>query len=67
MPLTRREIEVLRYIAEGNLAAEVAKILHISSRTVEWHIRKILKKLRARTRAEAVAKAMKQRLIEGCD
>ncbi len=51
--LTRRELEVLRLLADGLTDHQIAKALAISPRTVETHVSAILRKLGARNRAEA--------------
>ncbi|EMY33816.1 regulatory protein LuxR [Arthrobacter crystallopoietes BAB-32] len=56
-PLTRREEEVLRLIAEGLSNSQIAARLFISKRTVEHHVGSILAKLGLATRAEAQAHA----------
>ncbi len=55
--LTRRELEVLRLVAEGRTNREVAGALFLSTRTVDMHVRNILGKLGCRSRAEATRKA----------
>jgi DNA-binding CsgD family transcriptional regulator len=55
--LTRRESEVLLWIAEGKRDAEIGRILGISPRTASKHVEGILKKLEAETRTGAVARA----------
>jgi DNA-binding CsgD family transcriptional regulator len=55
--LTRRESEVLLWIAEGKRDAEIAKILGVSRRTASKHVENILEKLEAETRTAAVARA----------
>ena len=55
--LTRRESEVLLWIAEGKRDAEIAKILGVSRRTASKHVERILGKLEAETRTAAVARA----------
>lgn len=52
--LSRRESEVLGYLASGYANKEIAKILNISPRTVEIHRMKMMNKISARTSADAV-------------
>jgi DNA-binding NarL/FixJ family response regulator len=54
-PLTPRQLEILRLIAAGQTTAEIAGRLYLSPETVRWHVKAILRKLNARTRAEAAA------------
>jgi DNA-binding CsgD family transcriptional regulator len=61
--LTQREREVLTWIASGKSYWEVGEILKISRRTAEWHVHEACKKLGARTRAQAVTIAVRDRLI----
>src|SRR6266446_7006332 len=61
--LTKRELEVLRYIANGRSNKEIGAILYISEATVKGHVRSILTKLEAIGRAEAIAIAAKRGLI----
>ena len=62
--LTPRELEVLGLLAEGLNQTEIAKRLVVSPKTIGKHIERILKKLGVRSRAEAVAKAHSDRLVE---
>lgn len=62
--LTAREREVLKLLAEGTPNREVAKILHISPRTIDSHRANIMKKLGAKSNAELVQIAMRYGLIE---
>jgi len=55
--LTRREMEVLGLLAEGETTAIIAARLHISTLTVKTHIRSLLAKLDAHSQLQAVAKA----------
>lgn len=61
--LSERELEVLRWIAEGKTSSETASILGISERTVTYHITNILFKLDAVNKTQAVVKAVMLRLI----
>lgn len=58
--LTEREREILRWAREGKSNLEIGVALGISSLTVKNHIQKILRKLGASNRAQAVALAMSQ-------
>jgi two-component system response regulator NreC len=62
--LSAREVEVLRLIALGYTSVEVAGRLHLSPRTVETHRAHILGKLGLSTRAQLVAYALAQGLLE---
>lgn len=55
--LTRREVEVLRLLAEGRMNKEIAKELSLSVRTVERHVLNIYAKIGARRRADAATYA----------
>jgi DNA-binding CsgD family transcriptional regulator len=55
-PLSPREAECLRWIAEGKTDVEVGQILQISPRTVRFHINNAKAKLGVATRIQAVAK-----------
>jgi DNA-binding NarL/FixJ family response regulator len=57
-PLTARELEVLELLAAGAANREIARALTISQGTVKYHVKNILRKLRARSRAGAVARHM---------
>jgi len=62
-PLTRRETEVLGFLAEGLANKNIAARLGISEHTVKTHVASILTKLDAFSRAEAVAIGARQGLI----
>lgn len=62
-PLTRRETEILNYIAQGLLNKQIASELGISEQTIKNHVTSILRKLNANARTEAVVVAIKQGLI----
>jgi len=57
-PLTKRETQILTYVAEGNSNKEIARILEISEQTIKNHVSAILRKLNANDRAHAVALAL---------
>ena len=61
--LTRHQREVLQLIAEGRTAKEVAAILNVSLRTVEFHKYRILKALGARTTADLVQYAIRHGIV----
>lgn len=56
-PLTKRELDVLRLIAEGDTNREIAQSLTISLNTVKGHTHRIYSKLKVQTRTQAVIKA----------
>jgi DNA-binding NarL/FixJ family response regulator len=62
-PLTPRQREVLRLLAEGRLMKEVAEILGISPRTVAFHKYAIMEQLSVKTSAELVQYAVKHGLV----
>jgi DNA-binding CsgD family transcriptional regulator len=55
-PLTARELEVLSLIAQGHTNRAVARALGISEGTVKYHVKNLMRKLHARSRADAVAR-----------
>jgi len=61
--LSKREKEVLNLLAEGNNYQQIADQLFISVDTVRHHIKNIYKKLHVHTQSEAVAKAIRKKLI----
>jgi DNA-binding NarL/FixJ family response regulator len=58
--LSRRELEVLALIAEGDTNAEIAERLVIAATTVESHVKSILRKLEVRNRTQAVARYLRR-------
>lgn len=62
--LTRRELEVMRYIIRGYTTRQIAEALYISVRTVEGHRASIFGKLGIKNRAELVAFAEKHGLMD---
>ena len=62
--LTDRELEVLRFVAQGLNNREIAKQLFISENTVKNHIRNILEKLQLHSRMEAVLYAVREKIVD---
>ena len=61
---TPRERQVLQLIADGLVNREIGVELHLSEETVKSHVRHLLAKLQARSRAHAVAIAFRRGLVE---
>lgn len=55
--LTSREIDVLTGVGRGDSNKEIARRLHLTPETVKWHLKNVMRKLNAQSRAEAVANA----------
>jgi non-specific serine/threonine protein kinase len=62
-PLSEREQEVLRLVAEGLTSKQIGKQLVLSYRTVDHHLTSIFNKLGVESRAQAVAVAARDRLL----
>lgn len=63
-PLTPREQEVLKLIAEAHTNKEIGQVLHLAEKTVESHRANLLRKLGMRDRVELVRYAIRRGLIE---
>ena len=63
-PITERERQILSCVREGKSNHEIGKMLSISALTVKNHVQKILRKLNAANRAQAVARAMALKLLD---
>ena len=63
MLVSARELDCLKWVAEGKTAWEASIILGISERTVRFHLNSAREKMRCTTTTQAVAKAVAQRLI----
>ncbi|HZS57324.1 MAG TPA: response regulator transcription factor [Bryobacteraceae bacterium] len=61
--LTRRELQVLRMMADGSGNKEIALALGISEHTVKFHVAQVLAKLNAGSRTEAVSLGIRRGLI----
>jgi DNA-binding CsgD family transcriptional regulator len=62
-PLTARERDVLRLIAKGYQAPEVADVLGLSRHTVRGYVRDVYRKLGISSRAEATMEAVQRGLV----
>jgi len=62
--LNDREVETLTWVARGKTSAEIAQILGLTKRTVDFHMDNARTKLGAATRTQAVIKAATGRLID---
>jgi DNA-binding NarL/FixJ family response regulator len=63
-PLTPRELEVLKLIAEGKTSKEIAELLVLSIKTVERHRADILHRLGMRDRVDLTRYAIRRGLVE---
>ena len=64
VPLTPREEEVVKLIAEAHTNAQIAEALHLSAKTIESHRANVLRKLGMRDRVELVRYAIRRGLVE---
>jgi DNA-binding NarL/FixJ family response regulator len=64
LDLSLRELQILESLAEGRSNKEIAVALSISEETVKTHLKRLYEKLGASDRAQAVAIALRQNLIE---
>jgi ATP/maltotriose-dependent transcriptional regulator MalT len=62
-PLSERELEVLSLLASGRTNSEVARDLFVSVGTVKSHTGNIYRKLEAKNRAEALARARELKML----
>ena len=62
-PLTRRETEVLELLSKGKSYSAIADELFVDKETIRTHIKNIYLKLEVHSKAEAIEKAMKDKLI----
>jgi DNA-binding NarL/FixJ family response regulator len=63
-PLTARELEVVKLIAEGHTSDEIAELLVISRKTVDRHRSNVLEKLGMRNRVDLTRYAIRRGLVE---
>ncbi len=65
VPLSPREMEILRYVTQGKSNKEIAQLLGISHQTVKNHMTSILKKLDVRDRTQAAVYALRRGWVRG--
>jgi DNA-binding CsgD family transcriptional regulator len=56
--VSRREIEVLRLVSAGNTSQQIADLLFVSKRTVDFHLQNLYEKLNASNRVQALCRAV---------
>jgi DNA-binding NarL/FixJ family response regulator len=61
--LTRRELEILKILAEGNSVKEIASALNLSVKTVEAHKFNLMRKLDIHNKAHLVQYAIQKKII----
>jgi len=61
--LTPHEVRLLKLIVDGHSYKSAATILHVTPHTVSFHLRHIYEKLQVHSKSEAVAKALRNRLV----
>lgn len=61
--LTQRQQAILQLLAEGKTAKEIAAVMNLSTRTVEWHKYRMMRNLNARNSAELLRCAIRLRFV----
>jgi DNA-binding NarL/FixJ family response regulator len=61
--LTKQEIRILTFVAEGLTTPLIAARMCLSSETIKWYRRRIMQKFSASTSAEVVRKAIEENII----
>lgn len=62
-PLSKRELEVMKWSSEGKIAEDVAKILSLSTSTVNFHIRSVIAKTNTSNKVAAIVNVFRQGLL----
>ncbi len=62
-PLTERELEILRLLADGLSTRETAQRLFLSNGTVRWYLNQIYSKLSVHSRIQAITRARELKLL----
>lgn len=64
---TRREIEILKLLAQGLTNRKIARELYISANTAKFHVQRVIEKLGVRGRTQAAYRAAELRLADNED
>ncbi len=62
-PLTERQLQIVALLADGASDREIGRTLDIAPGTVQWHLARIHQRLGTHNRAQAVAVALRRRLL----
>ncbi len=63
-PLTPREVEIVRWVAEGKTAKDISDLINISVHTIYTHRKNIMKKLKLSSTSELVLYAVRQGIVD---
>lgn len=63
-PLTPREIQIVRLVAEGKIAKEIASLLNLSTHTIYTHRKNIMNKLELKSASELVLYAVEKGIVK---
>lgn len=61
---TQRQLEVMKLICQGLSYQEIADLLYISKRTVEWHVKTIMEKIDAKNQAGIIVYAIRNKIFK---
>ena len=61
--MTPRELDVLRLLVSGRSNGDIAGALGIGEETIKTHVSRVLAKLQVENRAQAIAEALRRRLV----
>lgn len=62
-PISPREIECISYILRGKTSKQIAKVLELSHRTVEFYVNRLKTKLHCRSKSELIERILSGKLI----
>ncbi len=61
---TERQLEIIKLICQGHSYQEIADLLYLSKRTVEWHVNRIIEKIGVKNQAGIIVYAIRHRLFK---